>query len=268
MRALLAALLFVAAPVAAQISGTATLAFEGFEEPGGAPNTRLTLNLQCGLTCPTTAPDRAFSVNGGIDAYFAGAPTERTGYIRSDFGFAPSGQNSYVSQQFSAGTAFFFRAKSANCYCGNRAVESDFKDFESNVLAIPPRIIPTSARVGDAISSVLVAAKPRGTEQLEVKLEGAGLSETRTLGPADFESDAALVRFTPKEPGPLTITATFKPHGVTGTATMTVTGNAGGSTGGTGGGDGEAEPGSSSCSATGLGPALLALAWVLRRARR
>ncbi len=274
MRTLLLALTALASSAQAQaISGTLTATFLDFNEFGGT-NTRLTLNLACGLSCDASAPELRYRVAGGVQAWFAAAPTENTGYIGSGFGSAADGQNSYVSEQFEPGTAFIVKAKSASCHCGNRIGEGGYIDLESQIVAIAPWLTPGSAKVGDEYSSIIVSAQPRGGDQLVVRLQGGGLDETRTLAQADFGTQKSVfVRFTPTQPGTLTYTATLQPYGVSRTGTLTVAdrsgsssgGGTGGSGGGSGGGDQEPEP--SGCGTAPLAP-LLALSLALARARR
>ncbi len=273
MRTMLLALTVLASAAQAQaISGTLTATFLDFTEFGGT-NTRLTLNLACGLSCDASAPQLRYGV-GGVQAWFAAAPTENTGSIRSDFGSAADGQNSYVSEQFDTGIAFVVKAKSVSCHCGNRTGEGGYIDLESQVVAIPPWLSPGTAKVGDEYSAIVVSAQPRGGDQIVVRLQGGGLDETRTLTQADFGTQESIfVRFTPTQPGTLTYTATLQPYGASRTGTMTVAdrggSSSGGGSGGTGGGSGGGtqEPEPFGCSVTPLTP-LLALGLALGRARR
>lgn len=273
MRLLLAAVALLASPALAQaISGTLTGTFEGFNE-FGVPQTRLTLNLTCGLTCDASAPTKSFKVNGGTGGYFVSAPTERTGYVGSGFGSDPTGQNTYVSEQFEAGTAFVLKATSATCQCGNRTGEGGYIDLQSPVVTIPPWITAGSIRAGSD-SAAVISAQPKGGETVEVKLAGAGLDQTLVLTPADFgTSKSTFARFKPTAAGALAITATLRPHGATRTLSVDVPAGSGSGTGGgtgAGGGGGannEPEPSSPGCSTTALGPAL-ALGALLARLRR
>lgn len=274
MRSLLVAAAVFASPAFAQaISGTLTGTFEGFTEFGGT-QTRLTLNLSCALTCDASAPDKSLGVNGGTNGYFVNESTETTGYVRSGFGSDPSGLNTYVSEQFEAGTAFVLKAKSVTCHCGNRFGEGGYIDLESAPIVIPPWI--TAGYVsGGADSAVVISAQPKGPETVEVKLLGAGLDQTLTLTPTDFGTNkSAFARFTPPSGGSLEVTATLKPHGASRTLTLNVpagSSGSGGGTGSTGGGSGggggdEPQPGPFGCSTGALAPALgLALALLRRR---
>lgn len=273
MRSLLVAAAVLASPAFAQaISGTLTGTFEGFNE-FGVPQTRLTLSLACSLTCDASAPVKAFRVNGGTSGYFVNDAMESTGYVGTGFGSDPSGQNSYVSEQFEAGTAFVLKAKSATCHCGNRFGEGGYVDLESQPVVIPPWISAGSIRAGSD-SAVVVSAQPKDPETVEVKLLGAGLDQTLTLTPTDFgTSKSTFARFKPLSGGALEVTATLKPHGASRTLTVDVPANpntgTGGGSGGTGGGSGGGggdEPEPFGCSTGALAPALgLALALLRRR---
>ncbi|MFT3706907.1 MAG: hypothetical protein QM817_04490 [Archangium sp.] len=278
MRTLSAAALFfvvalVANPARAQmaISGTATVAFEGFNMYG-VPQTRLTLNLSCSLSCPPSRPELHFS--SIVDAWFDGAPTERTGYVSAFFGSDASGANSYVNDGFSAGSAFFIIGKSSSCWCGNANGEGGYIDIKSNTAAIPPWVGSTTGRAGSQVSTV-VNANPRGAETVEVKLLGAGLDETRTLTPADFGTQkAAFVRFTPTAPGTLVLTATLKPFGAGRSTDIVISadtsssggGGGGDATGGGSGGGGGGADESNGCSTSPVIASMLMLgAWLRRR---
>lgn len=276
MRALLLATAVLASPAFAQaaISGTLTGTFEGFNE-FGVPQTRLTMNLSCSLTCDASAPTKTFRVNGGTDGFFVNAPTETTGYVSSGFGGDPAGQNSYVSEQFEAGTAFVLKAKSVTCHCGNRIGEGGYVDLESPAVVIPPWITASSLKAGYDDAAV-IAAQPKGAETVEVKLLGAGLDQVLTLAPADFGTNkAAFARFKPLVAGTLTITATLQPHGAARSLTLDVAANpnagtgggAGGTGGGSGGGGGDAPVDPFGCTAAPLSPGLLLAAALLRRRR-
>lgn len=275
MRSLLVVAAVLASPAFAQaISGTLTGTFEGFNE-FGVPQTRLTLSLACSLTCGASAPVKTFRVNGGTSGYFVNESTESTGYVGTGFGSDPTGQNSYVSEQFEAGTAFVLKAKSATCHCGNAFGEGGYVDLESQPVVIPPWVTAGYIRAGDD-SAVVVSAQPKGPETVTVKLLGAGLDQSLTLTPTDFGTNkSTFARFKPLSGGALEVTATLQPHGATRTLTIDVpanpnagTGGGSGSTGGGSGGGGgdEPEPGPFGCSTGALAPALgLALALLRRR---
>lgn len=278
MRPLLLALLAGAAPALAQpaISGTLTAAFESFDT-FGTTNTRLTISLQCALTCDASAPEKRIYVAGGVDAFFASAPTQTTGYVSSGFGQDPTGSSSYVSNSFQPGTAFKLKAKSATCMCGNRTGEGGYVDLESAVVAIPPFMLRGVTAAPGSEGSVLLRAKPLGAETVELRFLGAGLDRTTTLTAADFpgSQDTLIVPFTPTSEGMVTVTATLRPYGAAQTATFpvgagTMTGGGGGGSG-TGGGEGsdgtDGTDGGGGCASTALAPALCLGLALLRRRR-
>lgn len=265
MRSLVLAVVVASAASFAQaISGTASTAFEGFNMYG-VPQTRLTLNLSCSLTCPSSAPELHYGAI--VDAWLPADPMTKTGYVSAFFGSDPTGQNTKVSDQFPAGSALFIIAKSCTCWCGGRTGEGGYIDLTSNVTAIPPWPSGGVLTQGDANSFVLVAAKPVGNETVELHLTGAGVDLNKTWTPADFGTQSAVsYTFKPLAAGTLTMTATLQPYGATYTATAEVkpgsssgTGGGGGSsgtgggTGGGGGGDPVADPGCSTSGAAGLG---------------
>lgn len=273
MRALLLAVVTVAVPAMAQaISGTVTATFDGFNE-FGVPQATVTLALQCGLSCPPEAPALTYRVNGGSDAWYAAKRDERAdAYLGAGFGSASDGQN-VTDPGFKAGVGLVVKVKSATCHCGNRIGEGGYVDLESNVVAVPPWISADETMRQNDDEAIVVSAKPRGSDAVEVKLSGAGLDETRTLTEADYGTDQSIfVRFKPTQPGTLNITATLQPYGATRSVISTVTardvpsgsgGGSGSNTGGGGGGPEEPE----GCSSTGALSLVALGAWALRRRR-
>ncbi len=269
MRLLLLAAALVSVPATAQaISGTSVAVFEGFNE-FGSPLTKLTLTLQCGLSCPPEAPELHYRVNGGTDAWYAGKRDERAdSYTGAAFGNLSV--NVDTDTGVKAGAAVVFISKSATCHCGNRIGEGGFIEIESNVMAVAPGLSASNIRVGDE-EAIVVSAKPQGTDTVTVKLSGGGLDETRTLTPADFGTqDGIFVRFTATQAGSMTITATLQPYGAVNTRTITVrardSGSTGGGSGGGSGGGGGSDDEPMGCSSTGV-VSLLALGGLLLRRR-
>lgn len=260
MRSLVVFFISLSAAASAQtaISGTFSGKFEGFNE-FGVPKTRLTLALQCSLTCPPSAPTLKFQVVGTTTGYFVSDPSKTVGFVGTGFGSDPSGLTDIVSEQFPAGTAFFVRAKSATCHCGNANGQGGFVDLETAPVRIPAWASFGSSTVKTGFEYALsVSARPQGAEQVEVKLTGAGLDQTTVLGPTDFSSGGSgLVRYKATAPGTLTATTKLLPSGVTFTVTKEVVagtsgagggGGGGGSSGaGGGGGDATMEPAPMGC---------------------
>lgn len=270
MRTLLAAVVMVAVPAWAQISGSLTGMFEGFNE-FGVSRTRVSLSLQCGLTCDAAAPELTYRVTGDSGAWFTNKTDEKVAGFSAFFGSDPAGNNTLVSEALGAGVATTIIVKDASCHCGNRIGEGGFITLTSATVLIPPWISGDDMRAGYE-DAVVISAQPRGNETVTVQLSGAGLDETRTLSVADLANDAAFVSFTPISPGTLTVTATLQPWGAPHTASFEVkpnssSGSGGGSGssglgGGSGGGGDDAPQG---CS-TGLGLlSVLPLAFLARR---
>lgn len=282
MRLLAALVLLVSVPASAQtaISGTFSAAYQGFNA-FGVPLVKLTLSLQCSLTCDASAPTKSFAVRGLADATFASAPAESTGSVSVSFAsdVYDDGFSEAVSESFSAGSAFVVHAKSVSCQCGNRTGEGGYINLDTQTVAVPPWFSGSSFKAGFEQSGV-VAAKPRGSETVQVQLQGAGLGSTQTFSAADYGTESGVfVRFTPTAAGTLTVTSTLLPHGASHVRTFEVTAGSsgsGGGSGGSGGGDGTGGSGGGGeggfgCASVPAGsalPLLLALAGLARRRRR
>lgn len=256
---------------AADISGTFSATFDSFNEFGLA-QVDVNLTLQCGLTCPMSAPELRYGLSDGANIYFASQRDEKTGYLGSGFGTAPSGVTSIKTTTVSAGSAVVFVAEGANCWCGNRALESGYIDLEAATLAVPPWVVVPTSSKETFEDFLLINGKPRGSETIVVQLSGTGLSQTTTLDKDDFNSNGiAMIRFTPPQAGAAQVIATFQPYGVARVASFTVASNGssgGGGGGATGGGDGsgggtEEQP--SGCASTPGLVAVLALLGLIRR---
>jgi hypothetical protein len=271
MRTVLVAALVLASPAMAQaISGTIGATFEGFQS--GIPQVRVNVNLACTLTCDASAPVKHFAIVAGITSYFASASAETSGYqalLSTDLDL--DGQASVVTTNLKPGSVNFLKATSATCHCGNRNGEGGFVDLTSTAVVVPPKISDyLTQRVGYAMT-VSVTSALRGSEQIELKAEGAGVSQTKVVGVADVAQGMSV---TPSVVGPITLTATMLPSGISSTSTVQILdrvgsgtggGGASGTGGGSGGGGGGAAP--QGCSTTGGGLGLVALALGLRRRR-
>lgn len=276
---LVAVVLMVSSPAVAQggLTGTFSGSFKGFDSFGQA-EVQLDLILQCSLTCPPSAPELRYA-GAGVDASFQSNPTESPGYISAFFGSNQMGQNSMTTTNFGAGVALTVEATSMNCYCGNRAVQSNYLTLTTPLIVVPPSIIwdntVTELKAG-ASQFVIVSGQPRGSESIDVRITGPGIDITETLPAVAADKDAVKSwEVKPTSVGTITMTATLQPYGVGHTRTLpVVAGTASGSTGGgsgagTGGGTGsggdEAPAGCSTAPGAALAFALLALT---RRARR
>ncbi len=187
MRALLVAALALASPAVAQaISGSIAGTFEGFQS--GIPQVRVNVSLACTLTCDAAAPVKHFAIVAGVKSYFASAAAETSGYsalVLLDLDL--TGQSSVVSTNFKAGSVNVLKAASVTCHCGNRNGEGGFVDLTSASIIVPPRIKDyLTQRVGFPLV-VGVNADLRGAEQIELKAEGAGVSQTKVVGVADVD---------------------------------------------------------------------------------
>lgn len=259
---------------AADISGAINATFEGVNE-FGVPSVKLDLNLSCALTCPPSAPTLHFGVAGGVGGKFAGDPTSTAGYTSAFFGSDPTGTNSTVTTSFPTGSAFFVLAKSATCWCGNANGQGGFVDLQTGTVTIPPRmLLDATARLTDNVY-VNIDARPMGTDTVDVRLQGAGFDEVRTLPATAFggssSSGSAQVIFQPKQAGTIAVTVTLQPYGVSSAVSQiliteknaSATGGGTGATGGgSGGGGSDAEP--SGCATT-PGLLLAAVALLLRQ---
>lgn len=272
MRTLVMAVVVVASAAMAQaIGGTVSARYLNSDQ--GTPNVQVDVNLTCSLSCDASAPTKHFVIVGGVASKYAAAPTEGAGFsafFTSDLDL--DGQASAVSMNFKAGQTVTLKATSVSCHCGNRNGEGGFIDLTTPNLVIPALIsTETSVRVGDDVYFT-AAADLRGSEQVELKVEGGGLSQSKLFGVAELSQQGYAVypiAFT--APGTATVTATLRPSGVASTASWTVvaragsgSGGGGGSSGTGGGGGGDAAPG---CSSAGGLDVLLALALVLARRR-
>lgn len=270
MRMLWLGCLVVATTSMAQaIGGTVGATLEGVQ--AGSPQVRIDVNLTCALTCDASAPVKTFTM-AFMRSYYAAAPTESAGFssIPSD-DIWMDGTSSFVSTSFKSGSTVFIKAESVSCKCGNRTGEGGYITLSTGLVVIPALIVDQSrARVGDDVY-FSAQADLRGSEQVELKVEGGGLSSSKRFGVADLSSQGYAVwpiAFT--APGTATVTATLLPSNVSSTATWEIvarttsaTGGGAGSTGGgAGGGGGGAEP--AGCSSVG-GLALLAALALLRR---
>lgn len=275
-RVLLLSLLASASAYADAIGGTFSSTFQGFNEYG-VPTVRLSLQLTCSLIpCPVTKPQHHYAVAGATNAHFLAEPSERVGYVSAFFGSEPTGNNVVDSTQFPPGSAFQLLAKSVTCWCGNANGEGGYLDLTATTV-IPPWIVTTGSppRAGDDWA-VLLAAMPKGSETVQLRVVGAGLDETHTLAPADFSSGSGMKFIHPTQPGALNLTATLLPHGASTNATVTVVGSGsstGGGTAGTGGGmagggsDPQPEPGPCSVAPGSFGLLALASLWWRRRVK-
>ncbi len=268
---LMAVVVLVGSSAAAQsISGTVAATFTGFES--GTPQVRVDVNLACSLTCDASAPTKHFAIVAGIQNYYSAAPMETGSYfafLTTDLD--PDGIATAVSTNFKPGSTTFLIAKSVTCLCGGRTGEGGYIDLTTGPIIIPAGLTTISpTKVG---SDVYINADVdlRGGEQVELRVEGAGLSQTRLFGLADLTQHYASLVVTPRAVGTVTVTATLKPSNVTSSTTFVVSdqtssgsGGGGGSSSGTGGGDGTAPMGCSTAGELGL---LSALALVFKRRR-
>jgi len=271
MRSSLLGVLLVPMLAFGEITGTFTGSFQGFDS-AGTPQVQLNLSLQCGLTCTPSAPTLTYVISGGTSSYYASSRTDMTGYIGSGFGTAASGQNTVVNTSFKAGSVVVAEANSCSCYCGNAVGQGGHITLITDPIIIPPRIATETISSAGRESNVIIAASPRGPESIVVTISGAGLSDRVVMDALNFSSDAAMLTFTPKTAGTLTMTVTMSPTGTAiskswDIAAGTQTGTGGGSSSGTGGGAGAGEPDGPSCSGVGGEPVLL-LALALAAARR
>lgn len=271
-RLVLVGVLVATTAMAQAIGGTLTASY--LNSNNGISQVQIDVNLTCTLTCDTSAPVKHFAIVAGIYSHYASAVMETAGYsafLSTDLDL--DGQASVLSSNFKAGQTVFLKATSATCHCGNRNGEGGFIDLTTPSFSIPAFInTQTSVRVGDQ-TFLSAAADLRGSEQVELKVEGGGLNESRLFGVAELSSGYARYPLTFTTPGTATVTATLRPSGVASSATWAIvarpsaTGGGGGSssTGGGAGGGGATEP--MGCNAIG-GPSLLLLALALARRRR
>jgi uncharacterized membrane protein YgcG len=266
------AVLVSSSAMAQAISGT--LAATYLDSNMGIPRVQVDVNLTCSLTCDTSAPVKHFAIVGGIRAKYAAVPTEDADYsalLATDLDL--DGQASVPSTSFKPGQTVFLKATSATCHCGNRNGEGGFIDLTTPNFTIPARIgTETTVRVGSDVYFT-VEVDLRGTEQVELSVNGGGLTDSKPFGVADLSQQGYAVwpiKFT--SAGTATVTATLRPSGVSSTATWQVmdrTSSAGGGGGSTGTGGGSGGGGTSEpmgCTVLG-GPALVALALTLLRRR-
>lgn len=259
-RALFAVVAIASASAFAQnISGTFTANYVSTSEYG-QPTTHVELKLICGLSCPTSAPKMTYGVGGLVEADFAADATQHPGDVSYSFatGVHDTGVSTMDSTNFPPGANFFLKAKSANCVCGNGALQSGFIDVTSNTVSIPPFVkppftVPYTLGV-NPLPSFSVTAAPRGAESVTVTAKGAGVDLTKTytatewMGTSSSSSTGKFIEVTPTQAGTVTVTAQ-----VTGTPVSTITFDvvAGSSGGGTGGGSGSSGTGGSSTSQSG-----------------
>lgn len=274
-----------AVALAQNISGTMSAVWDGDAGPPVA-TTHVELHLQCGLTCPPSAPQMKYAVSGLVHSYYEASPMEAPGSLGFGFatGVADTGVSTADTTTFPWGSNFHLVAKSANCVCGNGALQSAFIDVVSNTVSIAPKIQPPLSNpytLGvNPKPMVIVTAAPRGGETVTVTATGAGLALNQTITSTDWRgtststgSNVKLFELAPTDPGTVTFTAQ-----VTGTPSSTITfavvgGNTGGGTGNTGGGSASGGGGGAAtdggCSAVGLSPFVaFALAGLLRRRQR
>ncbi len=197
------------------IGGQFTAAFEGFT-PEGLPKVRLKLQLSCRLTCPPSAPQLTYGVNGGADAFYVSAPKEKVGYISAGLvaDVVKDGFSEVVTTSIPAGVNFTAIARSATCKCGNRTGEGGYIDLVTPAVAIPPWLMLAYPAKSGEQQMLLITARPRGEELIEVRLSGCGVDGNRTLTKSDYAGKTTVPwTITPTSEGVITAVAVLQPAG-------------------------------------------------------
>jgi hypothetical protein len=266
------------------ISGTFSANFVSFDQYG-QPTVHLALNLQCSLTCPSSAPTLHFG-SALADAYLLASPMQSVGYISVGFAAAidPGGSSVADNTSFPPGSNFAAIARSVTCYCGNASGQGGFIDLTTMPVHVPPYVnVLNQPVIVGADPLVIINASPAPSETVDVHVVGGGLDQTfqftsadfnvPTSGPVTSQSKSLPLVFT--APGQATITASVggaPPYVATLQVLANPTGNGGGAGGGSGtGGGGDSPPPASGCNANVVpGSASFALALLVfaLRARR
>jgi len=186
----------------------------------GLANSEVEIQLSCQLSCPPTAPTLHYAT--GLGDYLFSQTMERFDGLSYGLlsGVDPTGTSLQAKDGLPHGASYLARVTGANCYCGNRAVESGFIDLESNLIQIPPYINPLLEPyvAGSPDSILIVMAAPRGSESVSVTITGAGTSESYEYSVTDFAGstvEGSVVIFPkPSQSGTLTVVATLNPYQV------------------------------------------------------
>ena len=261
----------------AQVSATLSGQWVRFQNVSPPMVVAIEMNVSCGITCPMSAPTLHRYARGGILGYYAAEPT-----VRADYNYIPGtdldddGMMRHESASFDEGSTVFVKAIGVVCECGNGSVQTNFIEVTSQPFTIPLNLNALgTARAGFDYTFVR-AADLKGSEQVRVTFDGAGLSNvTRTFGVADLNSQGYIMtEVRPTAAGTMTVTATMLPSNISTTGTVMVsppnsTGTGGGSgSSGTGGGDGSGGGGADMPFGCSSAPGLLVVGLLGLLARR
>jgi hypothetical protein len=234
--------------------------------------------------CANPAHTQYYSF-GGVEFFYLNAPTEPYTQRVSGNG-ADRNVNAwpYTISLLPSGARLYPRIVDGACACANGAETSNKStvDLMSLAFTVPPYlqkpIVFGSKNNGDVLVGTEVkyaggtcAAKPKGAEQVRVKLSGAGVDITRDFAEGEYVLGAGDITFTATMPGTVNVTCSLEPYGaLSNVQTISVIagsgGTGGGSATGAGGGSGGGDPPPGGCASVPGVFALLAVV-MLRRGR-